>query len=457
MKAIVVVIDSLRRDHVGCYGSEAIHTPVLDQLARESVRFENPKPEALPTIQTRRAIHTGRRVFPFGDHQSFKGDSVRVPGWAPNPDSDVTIAEIMRNAGYHTGLVTDTYHQFKPSMNFHRGFEQFRWIRGQEQDCFESLSGIDPQAAAAHSYPAQHNPAGQRRISRYLANVSARRYEEEYFAPRVFTEAMRFVEDNRGEDFFLMVDSFDPHEPFDPPWWYVDRYCPGYRGTDLIWPSYGDCGDLSAEQLGHIRALYAGEVTMVDRWLGIFLDHCQDLGIMDETLLLVLSDHGHSLGDHGVLGKLPHSPYPELVDIIFMARRPGGAGGGQVCDSFIYTHDVAPTVAGQLGVEPPMPMHGRDVLAVAEGRAPGREYAVSGYANYVIYADSSHWYFSDHQRCDQHLYALADDPGCRSNIAADNPARCDQIFAIARAEAGGSFPEFTPEQLRQAGPWYEMV
>ncbi len=453
----MVILDSLRRDHVGCYGADSIHTPALDQLSRESVRFTNPKPEALATIQTRRALHTGNRVFPFGNHQSPKGDSVAWAGWEAHSDDAVTLSEIAGHGGYHTGLVTDVYHQFKPSMNFHRGFDQFRWIRGQEFDRWESLHRIGSEAAAAHSYPAQHSEIGRQRIQRYLANVAWRRYEDEYFAPRVFAEAMRFAEDNREQDFLLVVDCFDPHEPWDPPWWYVDRYAPGYRGTDLIWPSYGPCGDLGPEQLRLIRALYAGEVTMTDRWLGIFLEHCTDLGIMDETLLIVLSDHGHSLGEHGVMGKLPRSLYPELIDIFLMVRRPGGEGGGSACDSFVYTHDITPTVLAHLGLEAPLPVEGRDLLAIAAGREPGREYAVTGFHNYVAYADAEYWYFSDHDRTDEHLFALDSDPECHSNLAAANAARCERFFEICRRDAGGHFPTFSPEQLRQAGPWYEML
>ena len=325
MKAIVVILDSLRRDHVGCYGASSIHTPSLDQFSRESIQFSNPKPEALATLQTRRAVHTGNRVFPFGDHRSYKGDINRAPGWGPHSEDVVTMAEIARHGGFHTGLITDTYHQFKPSMNFHRGFDQFHWIRGQENDHWGSVQLVDRDTVEAHSYPAQHNEFRRIRFRRYLSNVARRHYETDYFAPQVFSEAMRFIEDNRERDFLLVVDSFDPHEPWDPPWWYVDRYAPGYRGTDLIWPTYGACEGLDQAQIDLIRALYAGEVTMTDRWLGAFLEHCHCLGIMDETLLVVFSDHGHSLGEHGVMGKLPHSSYPELIDIIMMVRPPGSA------------------------------------------------------------------------------------------------------------------------------------
>ncbi|MXW28383.1 MAG: sulfatase [Chloroflexi bacterium] len=457
MKAIVVILDSLRRDHVGCYGADSIHTPALDQFSRESIRFNNPKPEALATLQTRRAVHTGNRVFPFGDHQSYKGDINRTPGWGPHSESVVTMAEIARHSGFHTGLITDTYHQFKPSMNFHRGFDQFHWIRGQENDHWGSVQLVDRDSVEGHSYPAQHNEYRRIRFQRYLSNVARRHYEADYFAPQVFTEAMRFVEDNRERDFLLVVDSFDPHEPWDPPWWYVDRYAPGYRGTDLIWPSYGRCEGLEKNQIDLIRALYAGEVTMTDRWLGIFLEHCHCLGIMDETLLVVFSDHGHSLGEHGVMGKLPFSSYPELIDIILMVRPPGGQNGGSSCDPFVYTHDVPATVLAHLGLEAPLAIEGRDLLEIASGRRPGREFAVTGYHNYVVYADSEYWYFSDHGRSDQHLYSLGEDPGCRNNLAAGDRVRCDRFFEICRHQAGGEFPEITPEQLRRAGPWYELV
>ena len=457
MNAIVVMLDSLRRDHVGCYGADAIHTPALDRLGRESIRFTNPKPEALATIQTRRALHTGNRVFPFGDHQSRKGDNVRLPGWTPQPDDVVTLAEIARHGGLHTGLVTDTYHQFKPSMNFHRGFDQFHWIRGQENDHWQSPQTIDDATVKAHSYPAQHDQFHDSRFRRYLSNVRRRRYEEDYFAPQVFAEAMRFVEDNRDRDFLLVVDSFDPHEPWDPPPWYIDRYAPGYRETDLIWPSYGRCEGLGPRQIELIRALYAGEVTMTDRWLGKFLDHCRELNVLDDTLLIVLSDHGHSLGEHGVLGKLPHSCYPELIDIMLMIRRPGGSDGGTTCESFAYTHDVAPTVLAHLGLEAPLPVDGKDLLAIYEGRQPGRDHAVTGYHNYVVYADAEYWYFSDHARGDEALFALADDPQCHHNLAAEQRGRCDDLFQTCREVAGVDYPTITPEQLRRSGPWYEMI
>ena len=125
MNVVLVLLDSLRADHVGCYGygptaeGWACRTPAIDALSRESVRFTRAFPEALPTIPVRRAVHTGTRTFPFRGWLPQKGDTVRAYGWQRIPEEQVTLSETLQNNGYRTALITDAYHQFKPSMNFH--------------------------------------------------------------------------------------------------------------------------------------------------------------------------------------------------------------------------------------------------------------------------------------------------------------------------------------------------
>src|SRR3712207_5613139 len=125
---ILVILDSLRKDHVGAYGSEQIKTPTLDALAEEGLRFTRAYPDAMPTIPARRAIHTGMRTFPFKSPPY---------GWRRIPEEQTTLAEIFKKEGYYTALVTDTYHQFKPHMNFGRGFDVYHKIRGQERDPYK--------------------------------------------------------------------------------------------------------------------------------------------------------------------------------------------------------------------------------------------------------------------------------------------------------------------------------
>ena len=457
MNLVLVIIDSLRRDHVGCYGNDWIKTPNLDALASESIRFTNAYPEALPTIQARQSIYTGNRLYPFRHHQSRKGDNVRWPGWHPVRETEITLAEILAHAGYRTGLVTDVYHQFKPSMNFHRGFQQFSFIRGQEGDAYASsarMEGVDISHVLHPSLVGTPRELGHRR---YLANVSDRRHEEDWFAPQVFRQAMRFLEDNRRDDFFLAIDCFDPHEPWDPPPWYTQLYDPGYGDQDLIWPPYGPTDDLTRPEIDHVRALYAGEVTMVDKWFGLFVAKMRDLGLLDDTLLIVISDHGHSLGEHGVIGKLGRCQYPELVDIIFMIRQPGATRGGQVIHDFVYDHDILPTALTQLGIESPRSVDGRDLGPLIRGEAGGRPYVTGSMAEYVRYQDETYRFICQFDGDDRQLFIPGDDPELADNLAESMPDICEKLYGRIVEDAGGALPVTTAESLRRTGPWHEQV
>ena len=212
-----------------------------------------------------------------------------------------------------------------------------------------------------------------KKARQYLANVQDREGEEDYFAPRVFSGATRALEKARAREhrpFFLVADCYDPHEPWDPPEEYVALYDEGYNGKEPLDDNYGKDDYLTDRQLLRMRALYAAEVTMMDRWLGKFVQRAHELGVMENTLLVVLSDHGHCLGEHGYTGKPPYALYPELTDTIFMMRHPSGKGAGQRSDFYASTHDVAPTILSFLGVDQPTPMDGQDLYTAPDGRKP---------------------------------------------------------------------------------------
>ena len=450
---VLITLDSLRRDHVGCYGGRA-RTPCLDRFAERSLRFAEPYPESLPTIEVRQALYTGRRIFPFADHLSRKGDFVRWPGWHPIDEGRVTLAEILRHHGLHTGLVTDVYHQFKPSMNFHRGFNQFRWIRGQENDLFQSRFRVPMWRVRQVQPDSDVGSLRDQMLRQYLANVESRRHEEDCFAPQVFGAAMRFLEENRERPFFLSVDCFDPHEPWDPPRWRWEPYDPDYSGRDYIWPTRIDLSTISTVELEHIRALYAGEVTMTDRWLGRFLDHLDALGLSANTLVVINSDHGHPLGEHGYIGKDGQYMHPELMDVVLLVRDPSGLGAGQVREDFVYHSDLLPTILGRLGIEAPLPVDGID-LGAAES---GREYVTSAMGGQVFYRDRDWWLIANRDATDPRLFSIKDDyPACANNVAAEEPAALELALARLRADAGGALPPMDPQALRQTGPWHDRV
>ncbi|MFQ6074643.1 MAG: sulfatase [Candidatus Bathyarchaeia archaeon] len=444
MNLILIIIDSLRADHVGCYGNEWIRTPNMDRLSRESVLFEDAYPEGLPTIPVRRALFTGNRSYPWEEYPLWKGDWIRRRGWHPLRATDITVSEILKEHGYTTALITDAYHIFKPCMNFHRGFDSFQWIRGQEGDSYRTgpLRGVD---VGRYVVPALeegrlHGRTTRSVLERYLKNVEDRRCEEDYFAPRVFRSAMKWLEDNRDQErFFLCVDSFDPHEPWDPPSYYVDLYDPGYEGKEIIFPRGGDSSYLSHPQLRHIRALYAGEVTMVDRWLGLFLDKVGDLGLLENSLIFLISDHGHPLGEHGIIKKRPENLYSELLHIPLMIRHPEGEYAGVRVKGFVQDHDFMPTALSLLGIPLPGEVDGHDLWPLVTGQTEKiRDYVICAYDNYACVLDQRWHYICQPEGEDQRLYELEQDPTSHQNIIEERPDKAKEMRGRLEALLRGS-------------------
>jgi arylsulfatase A-like enzyme len=445
MNVILTIIDSLRRDHVGAYGNRWIKTPTLDALAKESLLFTRPYPESIPSIPARRGIHTGLRTWPFRDWEKWSEDDVGLWGWQPIPIDQTTLAEILGDEGYTNLFVTDTLHQFRPFYDFHRGFDAFYFIRGQERDLYRprspaSQEKIDrvliggPQAAHAEDIMRQ-----------YLANTMGREREEDWFTPQVFMKAIDFLEVARTEQpFFFVVDNYDPHEPWDPPEEYVSLYSDGYEGPEPMIPSSGPSDWLTERQLERMHALYSAEVTMMDRWLGHFLDKMSELGLMENTLLIVLSDHGHAFGEHGFAGKVPGALYPELTDITFLIRHPGGAGAGKTSDFYASTHDVAPTILGALDIQPTSQMEGQDLSVLLGGGEPEpRHHFTAGYHDHVWTRDERYAMFSRYDGSEAKLFDLQSDPDMNKNIASSNPDVVKRMFeGYVIEDAGGPLPGY---------------
>ena len=439
MNAILVVLDSLRKDHLGVYGSDRVRTPNLDAFANESFRFTRAYPESLPTICARRAIHTGMRTFPFKNRVELPGETFQPAGWQPIPEVQVTLSETLVAAGYNTVLYSDTQPMFHPSMNFQRGFKVFDWIRGQERDRYRPKS-LAPKDLVQKNTVAGNDGAMIDKVQQYLANTRDRKSEKDYFAPRLFARGMEFLErSGEGQPFFLVLDSFDPHEPWDPPQRYANLYSDGYEGRDPIVPNYGGSEWIEEAELERMRALYAGEVTMVDRWLGRFLDKMGETGRMDDTVLVVLSDHGVALGEHGYTGKPFNALWPELTDIPFMIRHPEGVGAGRTSDFFASTHDVAPAILGLLGILPQQQMDGEYLSILMEGGdLPPRDHFSIGYADHVWARDDRYLMFSRNDRSEPHLYDLQKDPATNRNLADGDPDRVRRMFDdYVLADAGG--------------------
>src|SRR5215212_5260948 len=370
---VMIVADTFRRDHLGAYGNPFISTPNLDVLACESVVFDQHVISSFPTMPARADMLTG--TFSY-THM----------GWEPLPRHLTTLPDALSRAGYHTMGVVDTPFFVRNGFGYDRGFDDFIWVRGQGDDT------------------RPHERADAR---------STWRSEEDRMVARTVTQAERWLERHHDEQFFLYVDTWDPHEPWDAPDYYTARYREGYAGEQL-YPCYGKWEDagLTEDDVDLAHATYCGEVSMVDFWIGRLLAKLDVLGLRENTLVFFTSDHGFYFGEHGYFGKAEweHEPeaavtqdssvpewlaeswlltveqsplYRELTNVPLMVRGPGLEPGRR--SAMTTAPDLAPTVMELTGLGGvPTTMTGDSFGGVLDGsRNEHRPLVVSSWPLYL--------------------------------------------------------------------------
>jgi arylsulfatase A-like enzyme len=297
--------------------------------------------------------------------------------------------------------------------------------------------------------PALEDAESRQRMRRFLSSGYSHD-ETRSFAARVFRDAARLLEEGaRRRPFALVVDTFEPHEPWTPPRRYVDMYGdPDYRGPEPARPYYApvsrylDPGE-AATLVPRMRALYAAEVTMTDRWLGVFLDRLHDLRLERDTVVALVSDHGIFVGDHGLTGKVATRLHPELIHVPLILVDPEGRRAGRTSRYFASTHDVAPTLLSRAGVGVPEAMDGADLSPLlGGGRAPERPYAWGGYGN-SFFIRSDRWsLFGDNRGDDLHLYDPRRDHRQRHDLAGSHPGNARELQRVVQERARGPLPTY---------------
>lgn len=458
VNAILIVLDTLRQDHVGCYGNEWIKTPNLDEFAKESVKFTRMYPDSLPTLPARKAIYTGKRVFPFNDDKrgetksgrgDFIGDALGAPGWSAISDSNDTLAERFGRKKYISALFSDVYHQFKPGYNYHRGFTQWKWIRGQEEDAY--LSGPHISDDILNEYLTSKKvgiSAGtifaEYMMRQFLQNVRWWRSEADTFTAKVFRASGEWLDMNydalmNGKG-FMTVESFDPHEPWNPPLHYIRMYekDPDWeKGCRKITHSiYGPSSILTEKELKNLRTRYAGEVSLVDYWFGYFIDYIKRIGIWDDSIIVVVSDHGHMLGEHGLIAKAANPLGREVADLVAMIKFPNGEGAGKTCDKFCYHFDIAPTIAKACGISSKN-MDGNDLLQlVQDDELTYYDHITTAWGGSVVVYDGNFWYngyiWDIENGC---LFDVNKDPKLTKNIIAENLDKAKELLKLSWEDA----------------------
>jgi len=416
LNLIVLICDTFRWDHLHFNGNDRIITPNLDRLAEESVYFENCFTDVLPTIPARRVLHTGKSYL-----------NEKVGWWRQMDPTDVTLAEVLGKAGFTTGFIVDTFHHFKPNMNFHRGFDSWRWIRGQESDPYVS-GPRDSVIPENHTPPHLLNDYFRERIIQYVLNTKDRTGEDDYFCAQSLSAGAQWLEENKDNDgpFMMFVDMFDPHEPWDAPPRFQQMYRKKYPYDRYIFGYGVNMEDIRPDDIPIIRDLYAAEVSFTDYCIGWFLNQVKQLGLMDNTIIAFSTDHGTHLGEDGCVQKQAKNLKSCLAKIPWLIRHPDASTRGKRITGFTSHVDFMPTFLGLLGVEGHTGMHGMNAWDLVTGaKSSLRDYTVSGYGNFAAVHDDRWHYLQNFKGKDPGygpaLFDIRKDPLETVNVIDDHP------------------------------------
>ncbi len=372
MKAIMVMFDSLNRRLMQPYGGDWVNTPNFARLAQRAVTFENAFIGSMPCMPARRELHTGRYNFL---HRS----------WGPLEPFDDSMPQILDENGVHSHIVTDHQHYWEDGgATYHTRYTTHEFARGQEGD---------PWKGAVDAGVARDSNRYSR--TRTQDQVNRKHLREEALMPQAqtFGKGIEFIRENAAaDDWFLQIETFDPHEPFftQPGW--KEQYPHEYDGDFGDWPPYARVSE-SDQDVQHMRYEYAALMTMCDHYLGRVLDVMDELKLWDDTLLIVNTDHGFLLGEHDWWAKMRMPWYNELANIPLFIWDPRSAVAGERRSSLAQTIDLPATVLEYFNVALPPDMQGLPLRGAIANDAPVREAALYGiHGGHVNVTDGRHVY-----------------------------------------------------------------
>lgn len=329
---LVIVVDTLRADHLGTYGYGQHTSPNLDAFARDAVRFDHAFAQASWTRPSFATIMTGR--YPSSHRTMFKPDVL--------PDAVDTLAESLQGQGYATaGFVTNF--NVAPYFNFGQGFDEYHYLEP------ELVLWANDTASRLSLYSIVRL-VSERFLSKKL------KVENYYQDAKVVGRTVDAWLDRKPDrPFFLFVGYMDPHDPY---------FAHPYDGTAVARVAMPH-PDVS--QAGRLTRLYDGEIRYWDQQFGRLIASLKRRGLYDNTLILVTADHGEELGDHGGFWH-GTTLYDEQVHIPMIVRLPGGEASGTTVTDWVRHVDIAPTILRFTGGRAREGMQGGDLFSA--GRRP---------------------------------------------------------------------------------------
>ncbi len=336
MKAIMVMFDSLNRRMLEPYGCDWVRTPNFKRLAERTVTFDNAYVGSMPCMPARRELHTGRYNFL---HAS----------WGPVEPFDDSMPEILKNNGVYSHLISDHYHYWEDGgSTYHSRYSSWEIVRGQEYDAWKP-------AVKPPEVPETVNRTG--RSPNYWTNRVHLADEKDHYQTQTFDNALEFLEQNHDADnWFLHVETFDPHEPYFAPDRFRELY-PKSEGDHFDWPPYRSVEE-TPKEVERCRRECAALHTMCDESLGRVLDFMDAHDLWQDTMLIVNTDHGFLLGEHGCWAKCWAPFYDEVAHTPLFIWDPRSGVRGERREALVQTIDLAPTLLECFGQPLPPDMQG---------------------------------------------------------------------------------------------------
>lgn len=376
MRAIMIMFDSLRRDALQAYGG-GLHLPNFQRLARHTVAFDNSYVSSLPCMPARRELHTGRPCFL---HRN----------WGPLEPFDVSMPELLKKAGIHSRLATDHYHYLEDGgATYHGRYSTWACYRGQESDtwigdCSPKPEGFAPimmsQEQQAPNLQAIRKQSGWQN----LANRSVRKDEGDWSQTQTFDDGIDFIDRNAAWDnWFLQIEAFDPHEPFDSPDSFLSQWFDPDRDFAMDWPPYALATE-DAATIENMRKKYYALVHFCDKSLGRVLDAMDRHDLWKDTMLIVNTDHGFSLGEHDWWAKNNVPDYQEVAHTPLFIWDPRTPVMGEHRQALVQTIDLAPTILDFFGLPIPETMMGKPLAPALRDDSPVHEYGIFGMFGSVL-------------------------------------------------------------------------
>jgi arylsulfatase len=369
--------DQQRFDTIGALGNPHVHTPTLDRLVAEGVAFTHAYCQSPICTPSRASFLTGR--YPSAVRVNTNGNT-------HFPPEEPLVTRRLAEAGYRGGLagklhLAGAFHGREPRVE--DGYDFFRYShaprpdlpRGHDYTDWLVAQGADPAQLLRVPH---YRQAGIMEPSPSQDNVPPVLHQTTWCTE----QAIEFVEETRGRSWFLSVNPFDPHPPYNPPWDFYRRFDPQtlpgphFRESDLTHQALLGGVDFQTTprrpeeiQAQKIQALYYAMIEQIDEQLGRLLDALERTGQREDTVVIFTSDHGEALGDHGLTLKGCRF-FDGLTRVPLIWSWPGRFRGGLRSDGLVELTDIAPTLLELAGIPVPERMQGRSLLPILTGAAP---------------------------------------------------------------------------------------